>query len=401
MAMPENKFTEFKEKAFKFLWDEVAPLGDEIEKTGQFPREKLWPKFAEIGMLGLQIPKEYGGAGLSEVQYLEFEKEWSKVHGGMRVILHVHNGGNDAFVYASEERKKQYWPKLARGEMSCGFGLTEPDGGTGRDIHSRARRDGSNFILNGRKHLITNADFADIFQVVCWTEMQSGEYEISSLLVERGRPGFTITDMKPCMGCTGSHHGRLNFKDCVVPVTNLISMEGKGLEVALHGLNISRVRIAANALGTMERCLDLSIPFAKQRVTFSKPIAERQAVQRYLAEMAMDIYALQCVLEDTARKIDEGKKDIFLEANLCKMLAIEGLRRVTDNALLVYGGVGYTREYPIERLYREGRLNWLEEGTPTIHYLVAARRLLDGERTYKAFHEETVESPLARQIRLG
>lgn len=401
MAMTESEYREFKEKSFNFLWEEVAPLVDEIEKTGKFPREELWPKFAEIGMLGLQIPKEYGGAGLSEVQYLEFEKEWSKVHGGMRVILHVHNGGNDAFVPASDEMKRQYWPKLARGEMSCAFGLTEPDGGTGRDIHCKARRDGSNFILNGRKHLITNADFANIFQVICWTEMESGQYEINSLLVERGRPGFTIGDMKPCMGCTGSHHGRLNFKDCVVPVTNLINVDGSGLEIVLHGLNISRVRIAANALGTMERCIDLSIPFAKQRVTFGKPIAERQAVQRYLAEMALDVYALQCVLQDTARKIDEGKKDIFLEANLCKMLAIEGLRRVTDNALLIYGGVGYTREYQIERLYREGRLNWLEEGTPTIHYLVAARRLLEGKRTYEAFYEETVESPLTRQIRLG
>jgi len=400
MAMTEKEFAEFKKKAFKFLWDEVSPLEDEIEKTGQFPREKLWQKFAKFGMLGLLIPKEYGGVGLSEVQYLDFEKEWSKVHGGMRVMLHVHNGGNEAFLYENEERKRQFWPKLASGEMSCAFALTEPDGGTGRDIHSRARRDGSNFILNGRKHLITNSDFADIFQVICWTEMESGEYEINSLFVEKGRPGFTIRDIKPCMGCTGSHHGRLNFKDCVVPVANLMNVEGKGLEVALHGLNVSRVRIAANALGTMERCLDLSVPFAEQRVTFGKPIAERQAVQRYLAEMAMDIYALQCVINDAVRKIVEGK-DIYLEANLCKMLSIEGLRRVTDNALLVYGGVGYTREYPIERLYRDGRLNWLEEGTPTIHYMVAARRLLGGFRTYEPFHKETVESPVARQIRLG
>ncbi len=400
MALPEKEFAKFKEKAFKFLWDEVSPLEDEIESTGKFPREKLWPKFAELGMLGLNIPKEYGGVGLSEVQYLEFEKEWSKVNGGLRVILHVHCGGNDAFVHASEEHKRQYWPKLASGKMSCAFGLTEPDGGTGRDTHSRARRDGSNFILNGRKHLITNADFADIFQVFCWTEMKSGEYEISNLLVEKGRPGFSIRDMKHCMGCTGSYHGRLNFKDCVVPVTNIIGEEGKGLEPSIYFLNVSRVRIAANGLGTMERCLELAIPFAKQRVTFGKPIAERQAVQRYLAEMALDIYALQCVIEDTARKIDEGK-DIYLEANLCKMLAIEGTRRVTDNALLVFGGIGYTREYPIDRLYRDARLNWLEEGTPTIHYLVSARGLLDGRRTRESFHKETVESPLARQIRLG
>ena len=400
MAMTKEEFTRFKEKAFNFLWDEVSPLEDEIEKTGQFPRERLWPKLADLGMLGLQIPTEYGGAGLSEVQFLEFEKEWSKVHGGLRVILHVHNGGNDCFLPASEEQKRQYLPKLARGEMSCGFGLTEPDGGTGRDIKSRARRDGSNFILNGRKHLITNSDFADIFNVVCWTELESGDSKISNLLVEKERKGFSITDVKPCMGCTGSHHGRLNFNDCVVPVTNILGEEGGGLETSIHMLNISRVRIAANALGTMERCLDLAVEFAKQRVTFGKAIGERQAVQRYLAEMAMDIYALQCIMGDTARKIDEGK-DIYLEANLCKAVAIEGLRRVTDNGLLVFGGIGYTREYPIERLYRDARLNWLEEGTPTIHYMVAARRVLEGQRTYERFHDETVENPVERQIRLG
>lgn len=398
MAVSDAEFKQIKEKGFKFLWDEVAPLEEEIERTHQIPREKLWPKFAQAGMLGLNVPKEYGGVGLSEVQYLDFEKEWSKVHGGVRGLLHVHAGGNDCILFGSEEQKKAYLPKLARGELSCGFGLTEPDGGTGRDIKSRARREGSNFILNGRKHLITNSDFADMFNIVCWTEMKSGKYEISNLLVERDREGFTIDDIKPCMGCTGAHHGRLNFKDCVVPVTNIVGKEGEGLEPSLYMLNISRVRIAANALGTMERSFDLAVEFAKKRTTFGKAIAERQAVQRYLAEMAMDIYALQSVITDTARKIDAGIK-IYLEANLCKALAIEALRRVTDNALLTFGGIGYTREYPIERLYRDARLNWLEEGTPTIHYLVAAREVLDGHRTYEAFHKETVESPLERQIR--
>jgi len=397
--MPEKEFAEFREKGFKFLWDEVAPLEEEIEKTHRLPKEKLWPKFAELGFFGLNIPKEYGGMGLSELQYLEFEKEWSKVHGGLRVTLHVHCSANDCFLPASEEQKRTYLPKLATGEMSCGFALTEPDGGTGRDSKCIARRDGSNFILNGHKHLITNSDFADVFNVVCWTEQESGKLEISNLLVERGRKGFTISEMKPCMGCTGSAHGRLNFKDCIVPVTNILGEEGKGLGPALHLLNISRVRIAASAMGTMERCLDLAIEFAKKRVTFGKAIAERQAIQRYISEMAMDIYALQCAINDVAVKIDEGK-DILLEGNLCKLLAMEGGRRVTDNALLIFGGIGYTREYPIERLYRDIRLNWLEEATPTIQYLVSARQVLDGKRTYQRFHDEVVESSLEKQIRL-
>lgn len=397
MAMPDEEFAQYRERAFRFIWEELAPLEEEIERTGRVPRERLWPKLRDIGFLGLAIPKEYGGMGLSEVQFLQFEKEWSKAHGGIRVILHVHNGpGVDLLNHAGrEEQKARYFPRVARGESSIAFGLTEPEAGTGRDIKTRARRDGDNFVLNGTKHLITNADFADLFNVVCWTELPSGEYEISNLMVERESKGFTIRDMKPAMGCTGSYHGRLLFHDCLVPATSVVGEEGKGLEPALYMLNVSRVRIAATALGTCERALDIATEFAKRRVTFGRPIAERQAVQRYLAEMAMDIYALQCVIDDTARAID-SREDIYLKANLCKLLAIEATRRVTDNALLTMGGIGYTREYPIERLYRDARLNWLEEGTPTIHMLMAARRLLDGERTYQRFHEEAIETPLEK-----
>lgn len=400
MAMSEKEFKEFKEKRFKFLWDEIAPLANEIERTGRFPRERFWPKFAELGLLGLNIPKEYGGVGLSEAQYLEFEKESAKIHGSLRGTIHMHGGGNDIFTTATEEQKRQYWPRLARGEISVAVGITEPDGGSGRDIKTTARRDGSNFILNGKKHFTTHADFADIFNVVCRTESKSGDYKISNLLVERERKGFIVVgNMAPTMGMRGQYHGRLSFVDCIVPTENIVGEEGKGVEDILKQLNVSRLRIASTALGIMERCLDLSVEYAKQRITFGKPIAERQAVQRYLAEMVQDIYALQCAIADAVKKADE-KKDYFLEANLCKMLAIECERRVTDNALLVFGGMGYVREYPIEILYRDARINWIEEGTPTMHYLVSARRLLDGQRTYHRFHDEVVEDPVKRHIRL-
>ncbi len=399
MALSEREFAEFRERGFRFIWDELSPLEDEIERTGSIPRERLWPKFRDHGFLGMRIPKEYGGVGLSESQFLEFEKEWSKVHGGIRVILHVHNV--DTFLsLGSEEQKRKYLPEIAKGELSCAIGLTEPDGGTGRDIKSRATRNGSNLILNGRKHLITNADFAGIFNVVCWIELKPGDFQIGNLLVERGREGFTLEEMKPCWGCKGAFHGRLNFKDCVVPATNILGEPGKAFETTIHHLNVSRVRIAMNALGTMERCLDLAVEFAKKRVTFGKPIAERQAIQGYLSDMAMNIYALQGIMADTAAKID-AEKDIYLEANLCKSFAIQALREVTDKGLLVFGGIGYTDEYPIGRLYRDARLNWLEEGTPTIHSMVAARRWLKGYRTYEPYHKEVVESTVDRHIRLA
>ena len=398
MGMSEQDFATYKERAFRFIWGELAPLEDEIEETGHVPRELLWPRFLDVGFLSLMVPHEYGGLGLSEDQFVQFEKEWSKVHGGIRTILHVHNLGSEILQHGTDEQKADYYPRIARGELSVAFALTEPEGGTGRDIKARARREGDNFILNGTKHLITNADFADLFNVVCWTETQSGEYQISNLLVERESPGFLIGDMKPAMGCVGAAHGRLNFNNCVVPVKNILGEEGKGLESTLYTLNVSRVRIAACALGTMERCLDMAVDFAQKRVTFGRPIGQRQAVQRYLAEMAMDVYALQCVIDDTVRAVENGE-EFYLKANLCKLLAIEAGRRVTDQGLLVMGGIGYTREYPMERLYRDLRLNWLEEGTPTIHITVAARSLLDGESTYSAYHRETLETSLEKAMK--
>ena len=398
-GMPEKEYQAFKAKAFKFLWDEIAPLEDEIESTGRFPRERIWPKLRDIGMFGLLIPKEYGGKDLSEVQYLEFEKEWSKVHGGLRVLLHVgHTGGE---LRVSEQLKREWYPKIMRGELCIAAGITEPGSGSGRDtkttaltVKTTARREKGNYVINGEKHLITNTDFAQIISVFCRVQQPSGDYTFGNIWVERDRPGLTIRDMKPSMGCKGSHHGRLIFRDCTVPVDRLMGEAGDtALEQRIYALNVSRIRIATTALGTMERCLDLCLEYAKKRVTFGKPIAERQAVQRYLVEMATDIYALQNAVMAAGKRVDEGK-DVWLEANLCKLLAFEAGRRCTDNALLVFGGIGYTREYPIDRLYRDIRLNWLEEGTPSIQVTEAARRLFTGSRTYESFHKEEVPTSL-------
>jgi alkylation response protein AidB-like acyl-CoA dehydrogenase len=400
MAMSPEEFREFRRTRFQYLWDNVAPVANEVERTGRFPREKFWQKFGELGLLGLTIPKEYGGTGLSESQFLEFEKECAKMHGSIRGVIHMHAGASEMFISGTEAQRREYWPRLARGDLDAAYGITEPDGGSGRDVKTTAIRKGSNFILNGRKHFTTDADVADIFNVTCRTQAESGEFQISNLLVERGRKGFFIGGMEPTMGIKGQVNGRLTFVDCEIPVTNIIGEEGKGLEAALGQLNVSRLRIAATALGVMERCLDLAVEYAKQRVTFGKPIAERQAIQRYLAEMAQDVYALQCAIADASKKADEGK-DYFLEANLCKLMGVEGERRVTDNALLVFGGMGYVREYPIEILYRDARINWIEEGTPTMQYMVSARRLLEGHRTYERFHDEVVENPVERHKRLA
>lgn len=398
MAMNEKDFNAYRKKAFDFLWDEVEPLGEEIETKGVIPHDILWPKFIDIGFLKMQVPEEYGGLDLSESQYLQFEKEWSKVHGGIRMLLHCINTSYNHLRHARKELQDYYYPKIASGEIIFAFALTEPGAGTGRDIRTRAVKDGSNYVINGVKHLISITDLSDVYVVVCKTEETPGDGKISSIIVEKTRKGFNIVPMKPVMGCVGSFHERVIFDNCVVPVDNLIGEEGKGLDMVLNELRVSRVRIAANALGTIERCLDLSIDYAKKRRTFGKPLAQRQAVQHYLADSAMCVAALQYILEHVTKKIEKGE-NIDLEANICKLFACEAERRVTDNAMLVFGGIGYTSEYPIERMYREARVNWLEEGTPTIHTAEIARCLLQGQRTYKAYRTEELENSFDKAIK--
>lgn len=380
MALTREAYQKFKREMIEFIWKELDPYESEIERTDAVPLDDLFPRLRRLRCFGLMVPEAYGGVGLSVSQYVPILAEFSKIHGGIRVIVHVHNTTAKAVAQlGSDEQKRELLPKVATGEWSVAFGLTEPDAGTGRDLKSRAVRDGDHFVLNGRKHLITNSEFASHFMVFCYTDPTRGNHGISALLVERDTPGFTIADMPPLMGCRGGQHGYLTFTDCRVPARNILGNEGEGLLQMTVALEVSRLFIAATSLGTAERAFDLSLAFSRQRVTFGKPIAERQAIQTYLAEMGMDLYALRTMIADAARKADRGER-IPTEASMCKLFGSEAVGRVTDRALLIHGGVGYTRRYPIERLYRDARLNWLEEGTPTIQRLVIARNFLEGYR---------------------
>jgi alkylation response protein AidB-like acyl-CoA dehydrogenase len=326
-----------------------------------------------MGAFGLTTPEEYGGAGLTMSQYVPILAEFAKVQGGIRALVHVHNSiGHAVGDLADERQRAELLPGFADGSKSVAFALTEPDHGTGADVGTRARIEGGEYVLNGRKWLITNSDFASHFMVICKVEDRP-----AAILVERDRPGFAIEPLPELMGCKGGAHGLLTFRDVRVPRENLLGEEGAGIAAMEETLEISRVLVAASSLGTAERALELSVEFAKERVTFGKPIADRQAVQRYLAEMAVDVHALRLLLEDATAKWDRGER-IPAEASICKLFGLEAVGRVTDRALLVHGGIGYTRRHRIERLYRDARLNWLEEGTPTIQQLVIARRLIDG-----------------------
>lgn len=377
MALAHDAYEKFFGELREFIWGELDAYEGEIERSGKVPNDDLFPRLRRMRCFGLLVPEAYGGVGLSVSQYLPVLGEFAKIHGGIRVIVHVHNMTAKAInQLATKEQKSTLLPAIATGDVSVAFGLTEPESGSGRDIKSHAVRDGDHFILTGEKHLITNSDFATHFMVFCYTSPDRGAEGISALLVERDTPGFTITEMPPLMGCRGGQHGHLWFRGCRVPVRNVVGREGQGLVQMTSSLEVSRLFIAATSLGTAERALELSLAFAKKRVTFGKPIAERQAVQGYLANMATDVYALRTMIRDAGLKVDQGDR-IPAESSMCKLFGLEAVGRVTDQALLVHGGVGYTQMYPLERLYRDARLNWLEEGTPTIQRMVIAKSLLD------------------------
>jgi alkylation response protein AidB-like acyl-CoA dehydrogenase len=376
--MEVGSYSRFSGQFIKAIWRDLDPFEEEIEKTERLPYDRLMPLLRAMGAFGLMTPENYGGQGLTVTQYLPLLEELAKIQGGIRVVVHVHNTTAHALSdLGNAAQRQQLLPGCADGTKSISFALTEPDHGTGADLGTVAIRDGDDYLITGRKWLITNSDFASHFMVFAKTDPGAGAAGVSAILVERDTPGFTITALPENMGCKGGEHGLLTFEQVRVPVTNILGEEGMGLAQMEKALEVSRLFIAATSLGTAQRSLDLSIEHAKSRVTFGKPLAQRQAIQRYLAEMATDIYALRTMIAEAGAKWDRGLR-IPAEASMCKLFGLEAVGRVTDRALLIHGGIGYTRAHPIERLYRDARLNWLEEGPPTIQHMVAAHELLNG-----------------------
>jgi alkylation response protein AidB-like acyl-CoA dehydrogenase len=379
-SMSQTEYESFRSQLFERIWQDLDPLEQEIEDTEDLPLETLIPLLQEMRAFGLLVPAEYGGVGLTVPQYIPVLAELAKIQGGIRALVHVHNTtAHMLWELGSDEQRRSLLPQVAGGSETLALGLTEPDYGTGAGMGTTAELAGDTYRLNGRKWLITNSNIATRFIVFAKTIVDGEQTGVSALLVDRDLAGFGIEPLPETMGCKGGEHGLLTFQDVEVPRSSVLGAEGRGLDQMEQGLEVSRLFIAATSLGTAERALELSLEFAKQRVTFGKPIADRPAVQRYLAEMATDIYALRGMIDDAADKWDRGLR-IPAEASMCKLFGLEAVGRVTDRALLVHGGIGYTRLHSIERLYRDARLNWLEEGTPSIQQMIIARHFLDGYR---------------------
>src|SRR6266404_1457936 len=253
-GLPAAEFEKFRQEIFTAIWRDLDPFEQEIEDNEHLPHDRIDPLLRKMGAFGLLMPKDYGGIGLSTSQYLPILAEFSKIQGGIRVLVHVHNTVSHGLLeVASQSQKQEIFPGVAQGTKSVAFALTEPDHGTGMDIGTTTVRDGDHYVINGRKWLITNSDIATHFMVIAKTDAKAGARGISSIFVERNTPGFRITPLPETMGCKGGEHGQLDLVNVRVPISNLSGKEGEGLTQMEELLEISRVFIAATSLGTAER----------------------------------------------------------------------------------------------------------------------------------------------------
>jgi alkylation response protein AidB-like acyl-CoA dehydrogenase len=351
----------------------------EIERTHQVP-PALRAELRDRGYLRLAAPQEYGGHGIPFSSYLRLMELFSMSHASVRMLVHVANGlwrAIDQFA-TGEQRKKFVLPQVA-GDISVAFTLTEPTAGTGADLRSSVTREGDTYYLSGEKHLITFGVSCDYWLLFARLAGTAGKDGTVALMVDRHSPGVTVEPMAESMGVRGTDHAHLIFDRAPVPVANRLGDEGRGLDVALGGfLTPSRVSVAMTCVGLARRAQELAVDHAKQRVTFGKPLAARQAISFALAENATDIEAARQLTLHAARQWEDGAADGGPLSSMAKLNAVDMLTRVTDKALQVHGGIGYWESSPIERVYRDARAQRFEEGTNEIQKTVIARTVLGG-----------------------
>ncbi|MGW8301731.1 MAG: acyl-CoA dehydrogenase family protein [Desulfobacterales bacterium] len=367
-----DEILKYKAEAREWVENVLDPLSKPLEEDEKLPDE-LVAELKKGRFFGLTIPQKYGGRGWSAVEWFPVLEELAKAYATVRLIAHTMNGlfWRPILHFGTEEQKKKYLPKLASGEIWAANSLTEPEAGTGKDINSKAQKDGDDYILNGHKWLITL--FPGYTKLIY--AFAATEEGITSFLIDLPCDGLVLKPMEKMMGCVGPRHYNVIYKNCRVPAANILGEKGKGLEVAFGMLHLSRVSIAFCCTGLAQRMLDLAIDYAKQRTTFGKLLAKRQAIQNNIAQMGTEIQAARLLAYEAAWKFDQGM-DIVKEAAMAKLFAEQVLTRVSEMALRIHGGIGYTRAYPIERHFRDARSYHFEEGTEEIQKLLISRYLL-------------------------
>jgi butyryl-CoA dehydrogenase len=356
---------------------EIAPRAAEVDKSEQFPAENI-RKMAELGLLGLPYPERYGGGGGDYLSYAIAVEEIARACGSTALIFaaHVSLGCAPIYNFGNEEQKQRWLPRLCSGQGLGAFGLTEPEAGSDAgSTRTVAVRDGDFYVLNGSKMWITSGAIADVVNCTAKTDPGAGTRGISCFLVEKGTPGFIPGKNEPKMGLKGSVTSALALENCRVPAANLLGKEGEGFRQMLITLDGGRISIGAMALGLAQAALDQAISYSKQRVQFGQSIAHFQAIQWMIADMATEIDAARLMVYRAAAMKDAGVR-FTREAAMAKLFASEVAERAAFKAVQIHGGYGYSREYPVERIYRDQRLCTIGEGTSEIQRLVIARQVL-------------------------
>ncbi|WP_027480591.1 acyl-CoA dehydrogenase family protein [Deinococcus pimensis] len=360
-----------------FAHDVVEPRAHEIEATNRVP-DDLTRAAADLGLFGLSIPEEYGGLGLDMVSKCALYEALGHAHMGFGGVISAHAsiGTTGLVTLGTEEQKRRFLPRMATGETIAGFAITEPTSGSdAANIRTRAERRGDVFVLSGTKHYISNAPVAGLLTVIAVTDPTQGARGMSALLVEMDTPGVRVGRIDEKMGQRGALSAEVIFEDAEIPAANLLGPLHGGYREALKILTNGRVGIAARATGSMAHLVELGVAHARTREQFGRPIADFQAVQFMLAEMQVDVVTSRATWQYVAWLVDQGRS-VGMEASAAKLHATEALSRVADKAVQIAGGMGYMKDYPVERWYRDQRLLRIYEGTSEIQKVIIARSLL-------------------------
>lgn len=361
----------------EFAKNEVAPGADDRDITEEFPWD-IVRKMADMNLMGIPYPKEYGGAGGDYISYIIAVEELSKACASTGVILSAHTSlaCYPLYQWGNEEQKKKYLTPLAKGEKLGAFALTEPNAGT--DAASQqtvATLAGDHFILNGSKVFITNGGKADVYIVFAMTDKAKGTRGISAFIVEKDFEGFSIGKIEEKMGIHASSTAELVFEDCIVPKENLLGKEGRGFAIAMETLDGGRIGIAAQALGISEAALDEAVKYSKERQQFGRPISKFQGLQWYIADMATRVQAAKMLVFNAAWKKQIGKLTSS-DAAMAKLFASETAMYVTTKTVQIFGGYGYIKDYPVERFMRDAKITEIYEGTSEVQKMVISGSLL-------------------------
>ena len=357
----------------EFAEKEVKPLAAEVDDEERFPIETV-KKMAKIGLMGIPVPTQYGGAGGTNMMYGMAVEELSRVCATTGVILSAHTSLCIAPILESgtEEQKMKYLPKLASGEWIGAFGLTEPNAGTdAAGQQTTAVLDGDEYVLNGSKIFITNGSYADVFIVIAMTDKSLGTKGISAFIVEKTSPGFSIGKKEKKMGIRGSATTELIFEDCRIPKENLLGQIGKGFGLAMKTLDGGRIGIASQALGIAQGAIDETVKYTKERKQFGRSISQFQNTQFQMADLKTKIEAARLLVRRAAAKKDAGEP-YSVDAAMAKLFCADTAMEVTTKAVQFHGGYGYTREYPVERMMRDAKITEIYEGTSEVQRMVIA-----------------------------